>query len=227
MKQLAAIDTSTWRLGVALVEGEGGDGITVAEEGLRITDSHSKHLLSILEALLAEAGWARNGIDAYVATRGPGAFTGVRVGLGTIRGLSLAANRPCFGVGTLESLAAANGPEPVDRVPLMDAGRSELYAARFDGASFPPRPLLEPWTGSANSIQSKGDGPAVFLGPGAQAHSEVLLAAGDGSMVRDSVLSVAAAAGRLALHGMENGWSPDQGMSPLYIRPPYQDLTPM
>ncbi len=224
MKRLAAIDTSTWWLGVALVEGEAGIGNVVAETGLRVEGSHSKHLLALLEALLVEAGWARNELDAYTATRGPGAFTGVRVGLGTIRGLSLAANRPCFGVGTLESLAVANGPEPLDRVPLMDAGRGELYAARFDGESFPPRRLLEPWTGSAESVLSTGGGPAVFFGPGAPAHRKALLAAGDGSVVRASLLSVAAAAGRLALHGMENGWNPDQGMSPLYVRPPYPDL---
>ena len=66
-------------------------------------------LLDGADRLLASVGWDRRRIDGYVAVRGPGSFTGVRVGLGTIRGLALAAGRPCAGIVSLEALAHAHG----------------------------------------------------------------------------------------------------------------------
>jgi tRNA threonylcarbamoyladenosine biosynthesis protein TsaB len=80
---------------------------------------------------LARAGWAKTDLAGFVATRGPGSFTGIRIGLGTIRGLALAAARPCAGVSVLEALAEAHGPGRGDRVALIGAGRGEVYGQRF------------------------------------------------------------------------------------------------
>ena len=205
MNRVAAIDTSTWWCGVALAERKPGGAQVVAEAGLLVRESHSRHLLALLEKLLAEAGWARTGLDAYAATRGPGSFTGVRVGLGTVRGLALAADRPCHGIGTLDALAAANGPESIDRIPVMGAGRGELYAARFDGASFPPRLLAGPEVGRPGRLLCRAGGPAALFGPGAESHREVLLGTEDGSWMRKAPASVAAAAACCSLHFLESG----------------------
>src|SRR4029434_7644068 len=104
----------------------------VAEIGLWVEDSHASRILPLVEAVLALASWPRTSLDAYAAVRGPGSFTGLRVALGVMRGLALATARPCLGVGTLDAMADAHGPAAVDRVPLLDAGRGEVYGARFD-----------------------------------------------------------------------------------------------
>jgi tRNA threonylcarbamoyladenosine biosynthesis protein TsaB len=217
MIRVAAIDTSTWRGGVALVQGEGDAGQVVAESLLQVRESHSRHLLPLLEHLLEQAGWHRSDIDLYASTRGPGSFTGLRVGLGTVRGLALAADRPCYGIGTLEALAVANGEEDRDRLPVMDAGRGEIYAARFTGRSFPPKEIRRPWLGRPETV---GSDPAVLIGAGAVAHRGTLMAVSPGSLVREPPQGVAGAAGRLALRRSQDGDLPGSGMSPLYLRQP-------
>jgi len=109
--RVVGIDVSTWWGGLALVEASdaGVAPLLVAEVGLLVRDSHAVHLLVLLDRLLAEASWSNSSVDAYAATRGPGAFTGLRVGLGTIRGLGLASGRPGIGVGTLRRLRIARG----------------------------------------------------------------------------------------------------------------------
>ena len=226
MIRAAAVDASTWWGGVALVQGDAGAGEVVAEAGLLVRESHSRHLLPLLEHLLAQVGWGRSDLDLYVATRGPGSFTGLRIGLGTVRGLALAAGRPCYGVGTLEALATANGREDRDRVPVMDAGRGEVYAARFTGGSFPPEPVTEPWLGNPDSVAASGTGPAVLISQGAAKHCAALLAASPGSLVREASSGVAGGTGLLAIRFHHDGLPSGTGMAPLYLRVPDAVLKP-
>ncbi len=220
MIRAAAVDASTWWGGVALVQGDAGAGEVVAEAGLLVSESHSRHLLPLLEHLLAQVGWGRSDLDLYAATRGPGSFTGLRIGLGTVRGLALAAGRPCYGVGTLEALATANGREDRDRVPVMDAGRGEVYAARFTGGSFPPEAVTEPWLGNLDSVAASGTGPAVLISQGAAKHCAALLAAAPGSLVREASSGVAGGTGLLAMRFHHDGLPSGTGMAPLYLRAP-------
>lgn len=209
-----------------MVQGDAGAGEVVAEAGLLVRESHSRHLLPLLEHLLVQAGWDRSELDLYAATRGPGSFTGLRVGLGTVRGLALAADRPCYGVGTLEALATAHGKEDRDRVPVMDAGRGDVYVARFSGGSFPPEAMAGPWLGKPASVAASGTGPAVLIGPGAAKHRAALLAGSPGSMVKEGSSGVAGGTGLLAVRLHHDGLPSGTGMSPLYLRAPDAVLKP-
>jgi tRNA threonylcarbamoyladenosine biosynthesis protein TsaB len=221
MTRLVALETSTWWGGVALLE---GPDVVIAEAGLRAGSSHAFHLLALLDLLLNEAGWDKATVDAWAATRGPGSFTGLRVGLGTIRGLALGSGRPCLGVGTLDALAEAFGPAEGDRVPLLDAGRGEVYGARYDPLSSPPVVLTGSWLGPPERALDGGGGEPVIFGPGAEAHRERLAAAGWRGPLRRSPTSVAAAAGRRALDRLAAGAASGEGMSPVYLRPPDAEL---
>ena len=221
MTRVAALDTSTWWEGVALLEAEPtGELRLVAESGILVCDSHAVHALAQLDELLGVTGWMRSDLDAYAAPRGPGSFTGLRVGLGTIRGLGLASSRPCLGIGTLEALAEALGPAGFERVPLLSAGRGEVYGARFDADSSPPREIVPPWLGPPNKALEGGAGQPVIFGPGADASASALRAAGWRGAARRTPTSVAAAAGRLALLRLAAGAEDGDGLSPLYVRPP-------
>ncbi len=226
MIRLVAIDTSTWWGGLALVEGGEAfpEARTVAEAGLLVRDSHAAHLLPLLERLLEEAGWPVASVNAFAATRGPGSFTGIRVGLGTVRGLGLASARPCVGIGTLQAMAEAFGPAEGDRVPLLPAGRGEVFGARYDPASSPPVEIVAPWLGpAARALEGipAGAGPVVF---GAGADAAALAAAGLRGVVRRPPASVAAAAGRLALARLAEGARDGDGLAPSYLRPPDAEL---
>ena len=221
MTRLVALETSTWWGGVALLEASGSDPAVVAEAGLRAGSSHAFHLLALLASLMNESGWARTSVDAYAATRGPGSFTGLRVGLGTVRGLSLGSDRPCIGVGTLDAMTEALGPAESDRVPLLDAGRGEVYGARFDATGSPPVTLTAPWLGPPERAV---EGDAVLFGPGARAYRDRLASAGWTGVPRSTPTSVAAAAGRLALGDLAAGAVSGAGMSPVYLRPPDAEL---
>ncbi len=226
MTRLAALDTSGVWGGVALLEGvPGGESRLIAEAGLLLTDSHAAHVLALLEALLAEAGWLRSDPDGYAAARGPGFFTGIRVALGTVRGLGLASSRPCLGIGTLDAMAEAFGPAAGERVPVLPAGRGEFFGARFDPVSSPPVTVVEPWLGPPSRILEGGRGEPVVFGPGAESAVAALGGSvGWRGIARRAPTSVAAAAGRLALARLAAGAPDGEGLSPLYLRLPDAEL---
>jgi len=219
LTRVLALDTSTWLGGLALVEAATGeDPRTVAELTLDVRDSHADHLLRRIDWLLVEAGWGKSSVDVYAATRGPGSFTGIRVALGTVRGLSLATDRPGVGETTLRALAEAHGPAEGSRLTLMEAGRRELYGARFDAAGCPPAILEQPWLASREEVAAKTpEEPWVVIpGPGTELEVGELPRLARAARVPRSV---AAALGRLVLlrDPDELGAEP---LAPLYIRLP-------
>ena len=216
---MLALDTSSWWGGLALLEAAGAEEPrVVAELGVQVRDSHSNHLLRWAELLLAEAGWGREALDGFVAVRGPGSFTGIRVGLGTVRGLALAAGRPAVGVTTLEALAEAHGPAEAPRLVLLEAGRGELYGARYDAAGSPPRIVEPPWLAPGGDALALA-GPAAVVIPGPATLVDPALLP-PGFRLAGSPRGIAAAAGRVALLAgalERDGASP---LEPLYLRPP-------
>lgn len=221
LTRILALDTSTWWAGVALVEGDAttGRGDCIAESRALVRDSHSARLLPLVDAVLTATGWSRDSIGAYAAVRGPGSFTGIRIGLGILRGLAIASARPCVGIGTLEAMAEAFGAAGADRVPLLDAGRSEVFGARFDPVGSPPRTVTSPWVGPPEQTLETAGGRCVVFGSGAHLYAARLRAAGLECESARSPESIAAAAGKLALLRLAGGAADGEGMSPLYLRP--------
>lgn len=218
MRRLIAIDASTWWGGVALLDVVDGRPKLVAEIGVHIEDSHAARLLPLVEGLLAAAGWPKGSLDAYAAARGPGSFTGVRVALGLISGMALASGRPCVGVGTLQAMAEAHGPVSSDRVPLLDAGRGDVYGARFDPGGTPPAELRSAWVGDPALAVEPGVS-AVLFGAGAEVHETRLREAGYQGPIGRAPTTVAAAVGRIALAKLEAGSIVATDIAPLYVRP--------
>jgi tRNA threonylcarbamoyladenosine biosynthesis protein TsaB len=198
-------------------DGDGASPRVVAELGADIQASHAGQLLPRIEWLLGLAGWSRSDPDAFVATRGPGSFTGIRVGLGTVQGLALATGRPCVGIDTLDAVVEAHGPCDRERLGLITAGRGELCGARYDAASSPPLRLEEPWLRPADALAEARDAMLIFA-PGCDDEAATL-----GGV---SPRSIAAAAGRLALlRGLPQGGGP-ASLTPVYMRPPDAELEP-
>ena len=221
--RLLAVDASTWWGGAALLDVHEGEPRVVAEIGIHVEDSLAARLLPIVDALLAAADWPKNSLDAYAAARGPGSFTGVRVALGVASGMALASSRPCVGVDTLSAMAEAHGPAPFDRVPLMDAGRGEVYGARFDRDSSPPRMLRPVGVGDpAIALEPRSD--IVVFGRGAIAQASRLKEAGYAAPIGRTPTSIAAGVGRIALAMLAAGTVVPGDVAPFYVRPADAEL---
>lgn len=94
--------------------------------------THSRTLLPMAEDMLKNAELLLQDVDVIAVAHGPGSFTGIRIGVSTVKGLAWAAEKPCVGVSTLEAMAwhglAAGGFV----CPVMDARRSQVYNALFE-----------------------------------------------------------------------------------------------
>src|SRR5512132_4476821 len=121
---ILAADTSLPILSVALVR-EGGLVGALAMEG---KGSRNEKLLPAIDWLLSESSIDRTSIDLFAVTRGPGSFTGVRIGLATIQGLALALGRPVCAMSTHEAVALGGSMRAGAAMTVVDdAGRGELY----------------------------------------------------------------------------------------------------
>ena len=120
-----AADTSLPILSVALVN----DGMLIGAVALEGKGSRNEKLLPAIDWVLAENAIERARIDLFAVTRGPGSFTGVRIGLATLQGLALALGRPVCAMSTHEAIAHGER----GRVAVRDdAGRGEWYVSVFE-----------------------------------------------------------------------------------------------
>ena len=107
---------------------------------------HAETILERMETVLSYGGYVLKDVDLLVFGRGPGTFTGVRIGLSTVKGIALALDKPVIGVSSLEAIALASGREGLV-ASLIDAKRKELFAALFRvSISDDGRPLAGPIT---------------------------------------------------------------------------------
>ncbi|MFN8632573.1 MAG: tRNA (adenosine(37)-N6)-threonylcarbamoyltransferase complex dimerization subunit type 1 TsaB [Chloroflexota bacterium] len=122
------MDTSTSRAGIALYDGE-----VLAESVWQAGRDHGRHLMPAIQEMMGRLGVQPSHLAAVAAARGPGSFTGLRVGLAVARGLAVGLGIPAYGVGSLTLLAA--GLPPMDRPirAVLAAGRG-----RYATALFPP-----------------------------------------------------------------------------------------
>jgi tRNA threonylcarbamoyladenosine biosynthesis protein TsaB len=127
-----AFDTSTLLSSVGCIaappEGPGGGRERYAELTAPADPGHAETLVLRLESILAAGGWGFDQLDLVAFGRGPGTFTGLRIGAGTAKGLARGLGVPLVGVSSLEALAVSAGREGLVAT-LTDARRGEVYAA--------------------------------------------------------------------------------------------------
>jgi tRNA threonylcarbamoyladenosine biosynthesis protein TsaB len=130
--KVCALDTSTARLGVS-VSGEDVNAESLLEAGLH----HTEHLAGEIERLLARTGLAVESLDLIVCVRGPGSFTGLRIGMALAKGLSFGRGIPLVSVPALDLYAYGREWYPGTVLPVIDARKKRVYAAFFkDGRQY-------------------------------------------------------------------------------------------
>ncbi len=218
--RLLAVDCATIPASIALLDGD----VTVCELVHDDDRRADAWLGTAIERCLAESGVEFDGLDGFAAAVGPGAFTGIRVGIATCLGLAAPLGLPVAGVRTLDALATIGRAASDVVAACIDARRGQVYAALYgpeaDEFSLPILPLWGPQVCDpeefARRLATQAPG-ALVCGSGAPliaAHGEIRIA-GD-------VLPLAAALGSLASRawtgdGEQRRWPPP---APVYLRPP-------
>lgn len=126
MKYLT-IDTTTKVTALALAE----NGLLVGESFLHTAKTHSERLIPMLDQLLNAADWTLKDLDFIGVVRGPGSFTGIRIGIATAQGLSQVLKVPLVGVLSLDALSWAGYGRSEELAVILDARKNEWYSARY------------------------------------------------------------------------------------------------
>lgn len=123
---ILSVDSSAVTASVALTDGENVINNEFVNAGL----THSETLLPMIKRVLGDT--KVSDLDAIAVTAGPGSFTGVRIGVATVKGLAFEKNIPCISVSTLEAIAYNFADENVIVCAVMDARRMQFYNALFE-----------------------------------------------------------------------------------------------
>ena len=171
---ILSFDTATLGGSVCVARGEQVLASMVGDSSV----SHSSTLLRDLDRTLELAGVSIRQVELFAAAAGPGSFTGLRIGVATVKALAITLNRPCFGIPTLQAVAHSAGPSRAT-VAVLPAGRGEVFAQLFsvstvgvvkehdDPAHLPPRMMIEKY-GAIPNLR--------WVGQGALAHRETIKA---------------------------------------------------
>ena len=144
--KILALESSAVSASVALTE----DDKLIAQSFQNCGLTHSRTLLPMAEALLANCGVSLSEVDAFAVAHGPGSFTGVRIGVATVKGLALGTDRPCVGVSTLEAMAG------------------QVYNALFEVDGLMPRRLCDDRALKMTELSEEiGEAPYFLVGDGA------------------------------------------------------------
>jgi len=218
--RILAVDCSPSAGGVALLDGARG----VAEWTGSALAPHNRRLLRSIDRCLKEVAWPFERLDGFAAGSGPGSFTGLRIGLTTVKTLAWATGKPFAAISSLDALAAQFAFLTMPGCPLIDARKGEVYYAiyRPDGKGGLTRrtPYL---VEAPEGIAAKIEGPIIFCGDGwplcRQLFSKLL---GDWALEAPSPCHAVRAGfiGELARRRFEEQQADDPvACSPLYVRP--------
>ncbi|WP_321390464.1 tRNA (adenosine(37)-N6)-threonylcarbamoyltransferase complex dimerization subunit type 1 TsaB [uncultured Desulfuromusa sp.] len=223
--KILTVDSSSFTGSVALCRGE----FLVAESLLNVRSTHSEKLLKQIDLLLDEVGWSLQDLDLLAVVTGPGSFTGLRIGIATVKGLAQVLNKPVVSVSALQT-AAMN--LPLCSVPIcafLDARKKEVYSQLFEwnpsdgpiaigpSSVLPPEKLLK-------ELPEK----VAFVGDGVLLYRHLL----DALPAQQALIPVATAHQLRAAHASWlalQAWQRGLGQSaaeilPTYIRPSDAEL---
>ncbi|MBC3899013.1 tRNA (adenosine(37)-N6)-threonylcarbamoyltransferase complex dimerization subunit type 1 TsaB [Acetobacterium malicum] len=219
------IDTSTIVASVAILNEEK----LVGEMIINHQKKHSEKLMIAIDHLLSDGGLSIQDIDVFGIVSGPGSFTGLRIGMATVKGFALALNKPVVGVSTLESLAM-NIPFADGLIcPVLDAQRNQTYTGVFH---FTDGQLVRDLADAVMEIDElitflQGKNETIyFLGDGLPRFSQILQEAIPTARIVPNYLNMNRASSAAALvleRALKGETSHYREVEPFYIRPSYAE----
>ncbi|SMP67268.1 tRNA (adenosine(37)-N6)-threonylcarbamoyltransferase complex dimerization subunit type 1 TsaB [Anoxynatronum buryatiense] len=225
--KLLAVESTSMAAGAALIE----EDRLLGEIRLNHRKTHSEQLLPMVDQLLTLCQCPMESLEGLAVSVGPGSFTGIRIGVATVKGLAQALNLPVVGVSTLETLAWQVSPFKGRVVPLMDAQRNLVYTAGYQFhrcGEAPPEIITPPDVLHIQELLEKliseskisQEEPILFTGDALPLHEERLKGAlGDRAVFALPIHAMpsAAALAQCGLFKMKAG----EGVAPAKVQPVY------
>jgi tRNA threonylcarbamoyladenosine biosynthesis protein TsaB len=125
--KILAVDTATKSCSVAVID----DDTLLAESTSFNDQTHYRQLLNIIDTVLGKANMKIGQVDGFAVSIGPGSFTGLRIGISSVKGLAFSLNKPVVGVSSLQTLAFQCKQNPYLICPVLDARKQEVYFCHY------------------------------------------------------------------------------------------------
>ena len=218
---ILALDSTAQTGAVALCR----DEKLVASFTLNTGNTHSETLLPSVEAVLKLGDVSVDDVDLFAISKGPGSFTGVRIGAATVKGMAFGKDKPCIGVSTLEALAYNLRGFSGIACPVMNARRSQVYNALFRVENgkierlCPDRAIA--LADLAEELAAYGDTPVYLSGDGYEMTREALTNCNLGVTPEELIYQSGYSVAMCGLAAYEAGErTTDAELVPTYLRLP-------
>lgn len=161
--RILAVDTSSKSCSVCIVE----DTWLRVELTMGTGATHSKHLMDLIQKAVSFAGVNLSELDGFAVTKGPGSFTGLRIGISSVKGLAVAVGKPIVGISSLDVLASQCALSSCLICPLLDARKGEVYFSLYVNEDGKLKKKTEEWVCSPEKAIENIQQPCAFIGDGA------------------------------------------------------------
>ena len=221
---ILAFETATLAGSIALTRGNESIATLSGDPAV----SHSNTLLADLDKLLSGTTFKLGDIDLFAVAVGPGSFTGLRIGIATVKGLAATLVRPCAAIPTLHAVALAGGAAE-GSIALLPAGRGEVFAQSFSVSADGVTALDEPSHISPQKMIDKYSSleTALWCGEGALAQRELIESSARGRQWRigSRTGNLARFVAALSLRMFaENKLAAPDALQAIYVRPSDAEL---
>lgn len=216
-----SIDSSSKVATVALLN----DDTLLGEYVINDKREHSVLLMPMIENLLKDCELTINDIDGFVVSKGPGSFTGLRIGMATIKGLSFGANKPYISLSSLDGLAYSLSYFNGIICPIMDALRKNVYTALYKNEDGEFKNIMEPTPMELpdllEMLKEKNE-EVIFTGDGLLKHKEYIKVNFPNAKFASNHVSLtrASSIGELGLNLLKQGIKDDPNSAPVYLKKP-------
>jgi tRNA threonylcarbamoyladenosine biosynthesis protein TsaB len=216
--KILAVDTATKSCSVAIVDKKS----LLAEITVVNEQTHSKHLLEIIRFVIKHSGLNLSDLNGFAVTRGPGSFTGLRIGISSVKGFAAAQGKPIVGVSSLDALARQIFISPYLICSLIDARRNEVYSSKYRYKDGKIKKEGKEQAVSPGDALDEINEPCIFVGSGAVLYQKAIkdklgkhayFVQGYENIIRASTVA------HLSMNRFENGDTEDaETFVPNYIR---------
>lgn len=217
MSKILSIETSTTVCSVAISEGEQ----VLAFQKLFLEKSHSNLLTLVIEGLAKHCGLTLQELDAIAVSKGPGSYTGLRIGVSTAKGLCFALQKPLIAINTLKAMAKGVSSFNVSDsllCPMIDARRMEVYTALYDPELNELRKTEAKILDESSFEETLAEKSVLFFGNGSQKFQS-LMEGKKGALFIEGVVPGAEAVAPLAFEAFEKGEFEDLAyFEPYYLK---------
>lgn len=222
--KILSVDTATDIASIAVLE----DNKVLGEVNLNFKNSHSVILMDMIINLLNTLKLTLDDIYGFVVSKGPGSFTGLRIGISTVKGMCHGCNKPLIGVSSLDSLAMSSMNFHGVIVPMINALRDNVYTCLFKSSKNSFIKTTDYLLISIYELENllKDEENILFVGDGVNAYGDILIDLFPNSILGNELFNYVKAS-NLGYIGMEHFKSNKKDdiitFSPLYIKKSYAE----